>query len=177
MRLDANENISLETLSQSHALDIFRTIDENRDELREWLPFVDYTKEEKDSRDFVDYVNASGDKIFVILYDASFVGLVGLKDIDNSNNKAETGYWISPQFQNKGIASLSTKRIIEYSFNELNLNRLQIKVAVDNLKSIRVAEKLCFCKEGIQRDGELLVSGYSDLWVFSLLRKEYSWNK
>jgi ribosomal-protein-serine acetyltransferase len=172
MTLKVNEYLELEPISLAHVKDIFHTIDKYRDSLRQWLPFVDYTKEEKDSREFVEFSLTSNDKTFVICYKGLFAGLAGIKDIDLTNNKAELGYWVSPKFRNRGLATYVSKFLIRYSFSELNLNRLQIRIAVNNEKSLRVAEKLKFRFEGIEREGEMLVSGYTDLKVFSLLKKE-----
>lgn len=172
MNLQVNENIELESLSFSHAKEIFQEIDKHREALRQWLPFVEFTKSEEDSKEFVEFSNSTGDEIFAIRYKGLFAGLVGIKDIDYSSNKGELGYWVSPKFQNRGITTSSCKRLIEYFFVELNLNRLQIRIADGNSKSLRVAEKLHFIHEGIQREGELLDSGYVDLHVFSILKKE-----
>lgn len=167
-----NENIRLELLILSHADAIFETINTHRNSLREWLPFVDYTKSVKDSIEFINYNTSSGDITYAVFYKNSFAGLVGIKDIDEVNKKAEIGYWISPEFQNKGIATSACLLLINYCFSELALNRIQIRIGTQNIKSNRVAEKLKFKFEGIQRDGELLSSGFHDLNVFSLLKRE-----
>jgi len=53
------------------------------------------------------------------------------------------------------------------------MNRIQIKVATENLKSQQVAERLGFKYEGIEREGELHKCGFLDLKVYSLLRNEF----
>lgn len=56
----------------------------------------------------------------------------------------------------------------------MGMNRVQIKVAIDNKKSRKIPEKLGFQIEGIEREGELLVDNvYTDIAVYSLLKKEY----
>ena len=89
-----------------------------------------------------------------------------------SNKKTEIGYWLSESFQHKGIITQSGKALINYAFNEMNLNRIQLKAATGNLKSQQVAERLGFTKEGIERDGELHMRGFVDLVVFSLLKAD-----
>jgi ribosomal-protein-serine acetyltransferase len=173
--LEVSENIKLDPLSLSYTTDVFNALDKDRDILRQWLPFVDFTKEENDSKSFIETTITSADKTFVILYKEQFAGLIGIKDIDNLSRKGEMGYWISPEFQNKGIVTLSAKRLIEYAFCDLNLNRLQINAAVGNAQSNRVAQKLNFKHEGIIRDGVLLDSGYSDMNMYSLLKRETLW--
>lgn len=166
--------IFIEPLNPVHASSIFHTIDKYRNELRVWLPFVDHTQEIEDSLNFIRYSSSTGDLTFAVFYDNCFAGLAGIKDIDQSNRKAEIGYWISPEFQNKGIATTVSEFLVRYGFHKLGLNRIQIRIGTHNTHSNRVAEKLHFKFEGIQRDGELLISGFHDLNVFSLLQKEYN---
>lgn len=172
MKATVSQDICLETLSQQHAQDIFTTLDTHRDELREWLPFVDFTHSVQDSIDFVAY-SEQAEKTFAIRFKGLFAGLVGLKDIDNSNQSAEMGYWLSPLYQNKGIVTAACRYLIGYAFAKLNLNRIQIRVAVGNTKSIRVTEKLGARFEGIQREAEKLASGFTDIHVYSILKREY----
>lgn len=176
MILKVNRNIVLESLNLSHSKAIFETIDKHREELCTWLPFVDFTRDERDTVDFIQYDTHSKNQTFSVFYKGKFAGLCGLKDVDKNNWKAEIGYWISPEFQNKGIATLSGKMLLKYGFQELKLNRIQIRIGVKNVKSIRVAEKLAFRFEGIERDGELLSTGFHDINVYSLLNKEYAGN-
>jgi len=62
--------------------------------------------------------------------------------------------------------------MISYAFNEMNLNRIQLKAATGNLKSQHVAERTGFTREGIERDGELHSRGFVDLIVYSLLKAD-----
>ena len=68
--------------------------------------------------------------------------------------------------------TLSGKVLINYIFDVMNLNRIQLKAATGNFKSQRVAERLGFMTEGIERDGELHNRGFVDLVVFSLLNSD-----
>lgn len=172
-----NKNFYLESLDLKHAGIIFQTIDRFREELGEWLPFVEFTDGEQDIINFITRNNEKKDLSFCVMYDNQFAGLCGLKDVDMGNLKAEIGYWISPEFQNKGLATSASKALIKYAFDELALNRIQICVGTKNAKSIRVVEKLKFKFEGIERDGELLTNGFHDVNVYSLLKKEYENNQ
>jgi ribosomal-protein-serine acetyltransferase len=66
------------------------------------------------------------------------------------------------------------QELLYYAFEHLKVNRIQIKVAVDNLKSNRIPQKLGFTFEGVERDGELLVDDrFTDINVYSLLKNEF----
>ena len=152
---------------------MFEAIQANRIYLREWLPFVDKTRKIADTEAFISAVLSGADPVFTIWYDGGFAGLIGFKDYDPDNHKAEIGYWLKEDKQGHGIISQSVEVLLGYGFETMSLNRIQIKVAVQNVKSKRVPERLGFKLEGIERDGELLFSReYTDLMVYSKLKKE-----
>ncbi|MFA7401791.1 MAG: GNAT family protein, partial [Bacteroidales bacterium] len=89
------------------------------------------------------------------------------------NQKTEIGYWLSESFQKKGIMSLSVKALIDYAFQQLQLNRIQIKCAVGNNESKHIPQRLGFTFEGIEREGEFLSDNtFTDLEVYSILKKD-----
>jgi RimJ/RimL family protein N-acetyltransferase len=71
---------------------------------------------------------------------------IGIKDIDYVNKKANVGYWIGKQYQDKGIATESVKLVINYAFDVLKLEEISAYVFPDNNPSIRVLEKNGFVK-------------------------------
>ncbi|NDV79126.1 GNAT family N-acetyltransferase [Dysgonomonas sp. 511] len=173
--IQVTDDIVLNPLSIDDIFKIFNTINTEREYMREWLPFVDSTREEEDTANFVNYVLETGDKQFTIYYQGKFVGLTGFKDTDMLNKKLEIGYWLSQFAQGKGIMTACVEKLIDYAFTEMGMNRIQIKVAEGNQKSRRIPEKLGFTSEGIERDGELLVDDvYTDIIVYSLLKREYN---
>lgn len=171
-----SEDIVLVPLSEDSIEDVFLTIDQNRESLRVWLPFVDATKSIEDTIRFVQSVLISQEKVFEIRLKNKFVGLIGLKELDDTNKKVEIGYWMNPVVEGRGIMTLSVQKMLDYSFNILQLNRVLIQVAIDNKKSRRIPERLGFKEEGLERDGELLVSGYTDIVRYGLLKREYNGN-
>lgn len=175
MILKVDTEIELKQLEQSDAIDIFKTIDTQRDYLEKWLPFVAFTKEIFDTEIFVDsVVNAPEDRfeyVFAIRKCNEFVGLIGFKDTDKQNNKTEIGYWLSEKYQKQGIVTKSVASLCDFAFNKQGINRIQIKCAVENISSKNIPKRLGFKFEGIERQGELLSGGsYTDLEIYSKLR-------
>ncbi len=172
--IEVTRDILLKPLSVDDIFKIFNTLDSEREYLREWLPFVDTTKEVQDTANFVNHVLLAEEKQFTIYYQDKFVGLVGFKDTDQDNKKTEIGYWLSQYVQGLGIMTQSVLRLIKYAFTELDMNRIQITVAVDNHRSKKIPIKLGFQLEGIERDGLLLVDNvYTDIAIYSLLKREF----
>ncbi|MBB4036233.1 ribosomal-protein-serine acetyltransferase [Dysgonomonas hofstadii] len=172
--IEVTDDITLYPLSVDDIFKIFNTLNEEREYMREWLPFVDTTQDAEDTGNYVRYVLQTGEQQFTIYYKDKFVGLAGFKDVDKDNHKTEIGYWLSQHAQGKGIMTQTVRRLLEYAFDEMEMNRVQIKVAINNKKSRNIPEKLGFEVEGIERDGELLVDNeYTDIAVYSLLKREY----
>ena len=169
-----DKDILLKVVEPKDAEIIFNTIDNEREYLKEWLPFVEETHDISYTKTFIEHTIAadSSDLTFTISYKNQFVGIIGLKDTDMGNRKTEVGYWLSEKFQRKGIVTRSCRALIEFAFNDMNLHRIQLKAATKNFKSQAVAERLGFILEGIERDGELHSHGFVDLNVFSLLKKD-----
>lgn len=172
------QDIVLHQLKSSDAAEIFHTIDTQRAYLGQWLPFVAFTKELKHTSGFVDsIVNApeqSFEYVFTIRVQRDFAGLIGFKGTDRQNKKTEIGYWLSEPYQKKGIVTRAVKKLCKFAFNELDINRIQIKCAVGNTPSKNIPKRLGFKYEGIERAGELLSDGhFTDIEVYSLLKSEF----
>lgn len=169
----------LRPLRQEDAASIFSIIDTQREYLGRWLPFVAATRSVADSQAYVASVaesaSESSDKVFAIICDDSFAGIVGIKSIDLANRKAEIGYWLSEPFQGRGLITEAVSRLCRLAFDDMALNRIQISCAVGNTRSGNVARRLGFTFEGIERAGEFVGNGrYFDIEVYSLLKNEYT---
>lgn len=170
------ENIRLKQLELSDAIDMFTTIDRQRDYLGKWLPFVAFTRNVSDSENYIRSVLAASTekRDFVIRYKGDFAGLIGFKNTDKLNRKAEIGYWLSEPCQKKGIITSSVTAVMRFAFEEMNINRVQIRCAVGNFPSKSIPQRLGFRFEGIERDGELLTENrFTDIEVYSLLKNEF----
>ena len=177
MIITVDTEIELRQIEKSDSKDIFATIDNQRDYLGKWLPFVAFTKEISDTDKFVDsVVNAPEDKfeyLFTIRKGNEFVGLIGFKDTDTTNKKTEIGYWISEKFQKQGIVTKSVEKLCDFAFNNQEINRIQIRCAVENHSSKNIPKRLGFKFEGIERQGEFVTGNlYHDLEIYSKLKSD-----
>jgi len=102
------------------------------------------------------------------------IGQIGLSRIDWINSWANTFLQIGePDYWNKDIGTEATELLVEYAFNELNLNKLHGGVAVDNIGSWSVAGKIGFKLEGVKKH-EMYVDGkYVDTKIFQLLKEDW----
>ena len=177
IRLLVDDDLILKEIQLNDADAIFEIIDNQRDYLREWLPFIDYTRHSGDTRAYIlslyDKPYDRRDLVFTIRYQDNVVGLMGLKGTDRDNHKTEIGYWLSSDKQGKGIVTKTCRKLVQYLFENMGINRIQIRVGIANEKSKKIPQRIGFTLEGIERCGELLPSGYTDLEIYSILKSEY----
>ncbi|WP_299824068.1 GNAT family protein [uncultured Pontibacter sp.] len=177
LQIPVAEGLHLRQATLADAPAIFSLIDKNRNFLGKWLPFIAHSKKIADTEAFLKAVTADGnfsDLVFVVLYQGDAVGVIGYKGIDLINLKLEIGYWLIESQQQKGIMVRSCAALVKYAFEQMQMNRVQIKVGVGNTRSNSIPKKLNFTFEGLERDGELLSNGqFHDLEVYSLLRREW----
>jgi len=167
----------LERLTLSHVQVIFTAIDQNRQFLQKWLPFVNFTQKVNDTERFVRSIleKPAGrrDQVYVVWYDQQFCGLIGFKEADRVNDKIEIGYWLIEKMTGRGIAQAAVRKLVEFAFRNMEMNRVQIRCGVGNHKSAAIPRRLGFTLEGIERAGERHDHSYIDLEVYSLLKKEW----
>jgi ribosomal-protein-serine acetyltransferase len=172
-----DNDLSLKFWDIEHSSALFRLTDQNRLYLQPWLPWVPKVKTEDDSIKFIsrainDGKNDEGLELGV-WYKNSLVGCIGLNGLSKSSRRASIGYWLSHDYQKKGIMTRSVKSLIGYSFNTLDLNRISIEACVENVSSCAIAERLGFVKEGIVRQFEYVDGRYLDYQVYSVLKSEW----
>ncbi|MGP3961552.1 GNAT family N-acetyltransferase [Nonomuraea sp. 3N208] len=90
---------------------------------------------------------------------------VDLRDVDWTNGTAEVGYMTAPWARGRGYAGEAVLAVARWLFECHGFRRLQLRVAVGNPESQRVAEKAGFSREGVARAS---LAG-EDLVVFSLV--------
>ncbi len=93
---------------------------------------------------------------------------------DANNRFAEIEYCIGSAFQGRGYATEATKAIIDFGFDKIGLNKVQICVRPSNTGSKRVIEKCGFNQDGVLREYFLRDGAYEDRMYFSILRSERS---
>jgi len=171
-----DEGLSLIIPTLYGAAEIFRLINEDRDHLRFWLPWVDsVTSEDETYQNLTDRVQGFHKKTQAFFYgtlDGKFVASVGF--ISLNNNEGEIGYWLLSKYQGKGLMTLFVKACVKYGFNKLNLDKIIIKCAEGNHKSAAVPKRLGFVQVDTVESNRIRNSGEQDTLVFTLEIKNWS---
>jgi len=100
-------------------------------------------------------------------------GLHNDKKRDDSKVKM-IGYVLSDKFWGNGYVPEATKRVLDYAFNELDLNIISVYHFPFNERSKRVIEKCGFKFEGVLRLSSVLPSGeIVDDVCYSMIKEEF----
>lgn len=140
-------------------------------ETQKWLPLpTPYTLD--DARYFIDELAvatqlAGTGIVFAIERDNMFVGCIDVKRAEWLNGDCEIGYWTMPEHRGRGLMSQALGMLSKWVLLEQGFARVEVRVAVENLSSQRVAEKAGFIREGIAHQAGRVHSGRVDLVIFS----------
>lgn len=177
MTIVLNEHITLELTDIKHAQGLLEAVNNNREHLSRFLPWVNNMQSVADFTQYIERCKTlfqqKLETSFVILFDNKVAGRIGIHYIDQYNKTANIGYWLAAEYVGKGIILQSAKAIIHYGFKELNLHRIEIKAAVNNFKSQAVPQKLGFKKEGVLRQAELVNNIFTDVVLYAVLKNEW----
>ncbi|PYT01156.1 MAG: GNAT family N-acetyltransferase [Acidobacteria bacterium] len=99
------------------------------------------------------------------------IGSVGYS-FDWPVRKTEIGYWIDKDEERRGIITRACRMMIDYAFDELQLNRVEIRCSTENRRSAAVPERLGFRKEGVIRQSEILNGKLHDFNIYGLLAED-----
>ncbi len=100
-----------------------------------------------------------------------FIGLLGLYKIYKENFRAEIGYMILPDFNNRGIVSEAILAVNNYGFDVMNLHSIEAVIDPENFASEKVLIKNGFVKEAHLIENEFAESKFWDTVIYSLLKK------
>ena len=105
--------------------------------------------------------------------DDRLIGATGLHRIDYKDRKAEFGIAIGAKDEwNKGHGTDATALLVRYAFDELNLNRVALRVYEYNQRGVRCYEKAGFQKEGVLRQDQYKDGRYWDVYVMGILKEK-----
>ena len=102
--------------------------------------------------------------------DSVFVGQCGLvtQDIEGKD-MVEVGYMIRNDLWRQGYATEALRKILDFSFTELELHRIEADCATGNTGSIKVLEKVGMTREGLCRKILPIRGEWVDNYMYAIL--------
>ncbi len=176
-RIVLGEGLEMVPLDTACLEELHDLIDANREHLARFLPFA-RTQTPKQTREFLEKClrerEAGASYVFGLRLGGTLVGLCGVHDVDRENRSASLGYWLAEGHQGQGIVTRAVRALTDRLFRDFELNRVEIRAIPSNRRSRAVAERCGYTCEGVLREVAVFYEGFTDLVVYSLLRRE--WN-
>ncbi|GGB07494.1 N-acetyltransferase [Macrococcus hajekii] len=94
---------------------------------------------------FLNFIRNVGDHLkYLVLEDNDAHKVIGACQItvQSSHRKGEIGYLLHPDYYGKGLGTYMAAYLIDYGFDELNLNRIFASTDSENIASYKVMEKV-----------------------------------
>ena len=96
---------------------------------------------------------------WVIEYEGTIVGTIGLHAISDRHERCEMGYCIGSRWWNKGIVTEAAGVVIRFLFTETNMNKIIAMHDTENIGSGRVMVKNNMRQEGLLLEHNMLKDG------------------
>lgn len=103
---------------------------------------------------------------------SKFYGAGGFNSLDKQSKKAEIGFWLLPEYWQKGVMSEVFPELSKYAFSTLDLHRIEGFVDSENLACKAAMKKLNFVHEGTMRQCEIKDESFIDLEIYARLRTD-----
>jgi ribosomal-protein-serine acetyltransferase len=122
------------------------------------MPWLDGAKDTSDQLKFIQRCSkgATAGTAFhyALLSGGEIVGMVSFNSIEKLNRCATMGYWLAKSQTGRGLMTAAVKALIDEGFQQLELNRIQARVATGNYPSQAVCDPLGLKKEGVLRQAD-----------------------
>jgi ribosomal-protein-serine acetyltransferase len=140
----------LEPVSHDHDSDLFQAALASRAELLPWMPWaVDLSMDAQSGyteRALPEW--ESGSPAFAITEHGVAIGVIGL--VHEAGSDYEIHYWLATACTGRGYVTEAARAVLEWARDVLDARRIVLHAGMENRRSLAVAERL-----GFSRDGEL----------------------
>lgn len=176
-RIPIRPDFELRLCTYNFAVPAYVLVEQNRDYLRRWLPWVDQTWSPDDISDWIrrglEQLQRNEGWQAALWYREELAGFVGFKPVDWPNMRTEIGYWLGAAFQGNGLMTDAVRAATDHAFREWGLNRIEIRCSVNNHRSAAIPTRLGYVREGVLRQAFKVGDEFQDLQIFAMLREDW----
>lgn len=166
----------LRLLDESDAEELHGLIEANRSYLARWLPWA----ERQTFAETLAFVRRarkqlSGNDGFqaAVVCDGAIGGVIGYHGVDWGNRSTSLGYWLGEAHRGRGTMTGAARILTDHALSTWGLNRVEIRAAVENVRSRAIPERLGFLEEGTLRAAERVGGCYLDCVLYSMLGSDW----
>src|SRR5690348_12363626 len=138
--LRVDDELSLVLAEDRHAGAMTELIARNQARLARWEPWAEHPPTLEGTRTYIrtaleDF--ARGRQISTIMAvdnGRTFIGRCGMR-INPQFGEGDIGYWIDGEYEGKGLTSRASRGLITAVFDDLGLNKIDLRTSVGNQRS------------------------------------------
>ena len=167
------EGAELRALEPWMATEFNAFIERCRPHLAQWLPWATSidspSAAEKWLRGYAEDQARDGRRLYGIWLDGVMVGGVGFSVFNAQWGTCELGAWLDPAASGRGLVTLAAQALIDWAVQTRGLTRVEWRAAVENTRSLAVAERLGMQREGVLRAAFPMNGRRHDIEVWALV--------
>jgi [ribosomal protein S5]-alanine N-acetyltransferase len=114
------------------------------------------------------------DMVVILKATGQAIGMCSLDDVLWQHMRAEIGYYLGKPYWGHGYMTEAAKRMLEFGFWELGLERIHAYCFVRNTASARILEKIGMTREGCCRRAIKKADGFLDVFIYGIIREEFA---
>ena len=145
-------------------------------EVTKYLVVSNYDQTKDTITKYIDRFNNSENYIFAIVIKEinNHIGNITLQNINWVHKFATEGIMIGDKkYWKDGYGTEARSLLLEFAFNDLNLNRIVSSAFVDNVAGLKSNSKLGYKQEGLLRNHMILDGQYSDVIQQGILKEDF----
>ena len=100
------------------------------------------------------------------------IGTIGYMDYNEENASVEVGYSLAKWMWGKGLMTEALRAVIDYTFDVMDVNRIEAQHELDNPSSGRVMEKCGMVREGLLRQRLYNKGKFVDVALYCILHED-----
>ena len=102
----------------------------------------------------------------------AFVGAINYHARQPWNRRLALGWILAPVFEGKGYMTEAARAVLDHCFGAQDTHRVEAEIEPENIRSIALAERLGFRREGLLRDRLMVASRPRSVLMFGLLSSD-----
>lgn len=99
------------------------------------------------------------------------IGDIQIYDIENSR-MAKVAFKLAKKYWGNSYTTEALKAVVRFCFTKTELQRIWSDVTKENIASCRVLEKCGFVREGLIRQGKMVLT-YCDYYIYGIIKDDF----
>ena len=128
----------------------------------------------EDQQKWFDNLDSNKTLILSVIFESKIIGYYKLFNIDWINRKYDMSYDVMEYYRGKGFSYKILEAGVDFTFELLNMNRIDTEVLENNLASQKSLKKIGFVEEGKKREAVIRCNKKIDSIVMGLLHSDWS---